>query len=140
MIKKSPKLIQYVNFGTFPGSIMFICGFTYEETHTLLKKKKNFEWLDVFETTKQYFDNNNSGFASKRISEHKTTGQQRYYYFIYLRDRFDFSDRSNIILAHEIIHICTYHLKDMLDIVVENEAFAYTHTHVMTQIYKHLRS
>ena len=131
----SSKHINWLDFGTFYGSCLFVCGFTYEETLKVLKRKKSFEWLDAFETTKDVWDSDNWGFASRR-----QTNAGKIYFFLTLKSRFDFKDESHIKLAHEIVHLASFHLTDFLDPMKENEAFAYTHTRLMTQCYKILRS
>lgn len=139
--KISPYLIQYIDFGSFPGTILFTCGFSYSEIVKHLTKKKNFDWLAPFKNTEYLFGKDIKGFATRQVVGHSKVKEDKIYYFICMRDRFDFSnDFDHIALAHEIIHICTFNLKDMLDIVVENEAFAYTHTHISHQIYRYLRS
>lgn len=131
----SAKHINWLNFGTFRGSCLFVCGFTYDETVKILKMKKSYEWLAAFESTKKVWDNDNWGFASKREMESGVL-----HFFLVLKNRFDFKDDSHIKLAHEILHLASFHLKDFLDPIVENECFAYTHSHLMEQCYKILRS
>lgn len=130
----SSKHINWLNFGSFFGSCMFVCGFTYEETLKHIKKKKTGDWILAFEDTKEIWNCDNWGYASKRTVAGVT------YFILVLKNRFDFKDDSHSRLAHEILHLVSFCLKDFLDPMVENEAFAYTHTHLMTQCYKILRS
>lgn len=132
------KVLSTLNFGSFPGKIMFTCGYTYDEVCTELKKQKCSEWLIAFKECKYLTGSGVAGFSSKRYLEIKGTEYE--YSFIFLRDEFDFSDRHHAVLSHEVIHICTFHLSPMLDIVKENEAFAYTHTHILTQCYNVIRA
>ncbi len=133
--KKSDKHINWLDFGIFFGSTMFIVGFTFEEALSHLKKKKSGDWILALESTTDLWKNENWGFVSKRTL---VTG--KIYYFLVLKKQFDFQDESHAKLAHEILHLCSFHLKDFLDPIEENECFCYTHTHLMTQCYKILRS
>lgn len=138
MRKKATKCVMSIlNFGSFPGKILFTAGYTFDEICKELKKQKCAEWLQCFETTKYLLDGRSRGFGSERTLE--INGKTYYYHFLCLRDIFDFSDQSHATLAHEVIHVCSYHLSDLLDLVKENEAFAYTHTHIMEQCYELLR-
>lgn len=133
----SKQVIHTLNFGSFPGKIMFTTGYSFKEICKELKKQKCNDWLESFKQTEYLFEPNCAGFASTR--ELKIDGKDYTFNFLCLRDGFDFSDNHHAILSHEVIHICTHHLKDMFDIVKENEAFAYTHTHILTQCYEVLR-
>lgn len=133
----SNAVIKTLNFGSFPGKIMFTCGYTFDEICKQLKKEKCDEWLECFETTKDLWDGNCWGFGSLRTK--KIKDKFYYYSFLCLRDNFDFTDESHAKLAHEVIHVCTFQLADLFNLVKENEAFAYTHTHIMQQCYEVLR-
>lgn len=126
-----------LNFGSFPGKILFTCGYTYDEVCKQLKKEKCNDWLQCFETTKYLWTKDCRGFGSFRTLTIKD--KEYYFSFLCLRDIFDYSDSAHATLAHEVIHICSFQLHDLLDIVKENEAFAYTHTHIMNQCYELLR-
>lgn len=138
MKKKMKSVMSTLNFGSFPGKILFTTGYTYDEVCKELKKQKLPEWLMAFETTSNLWEDGCWGFGSFRTV--KIKGKDYYYSFLCLRDSFDFTDTSHARLAHEIIHVCTFQLVDLFNIVKENEAFAYTHTHIMNQCYKLLRA
>jgi hypothetical protein len=91
----------------------------------------------IAKKTEYLFSPDCKGFSSEQTWE--VNGVVYYYSFICLQEEFDFSDRHHTILSHEVIHACTHHLKSMFDIVTENEAFAYTHTHILNQCYEVLR-
>lgn len=137
MIMNQKNILHVINFGSFPGKALFTCGFTFKEICKELKKQKCKDWLDAFISTKDNFEPDIKGFASLKtlIIE----GKEYYYSFLHLRDGFDFSDDHHIVLAHEVIHLCTYNLKYCFDITKENEAFAYTHSHIMKQCYEIIR-
>lgn len=132
------KVLTIVNFGSFPGKILFTAGYTHDEVCKELVKQKCSEWLKAFKECKYLATPECAGFASKRSLDIK--GKEYEYNFVFMRDEFDFKDKSHAYLSHEVIHICTFQLSRMLDIVKENEAFAYTHTHILDQIYKVLRT
>lgn len=131
------QIISTLNFGSFPGKIMFSTGYTHEEVLKELKIQKCTGWLLAWKETKYLFSEHCGGFASKRTVEIK--GEKYDFNFLHITEPFNFSDRHHSILAHEAIHLCTFHLSTMIDIVKENEAFAYTHTHILNQCYKVLR-
>lgn len=133
----SDAVMSTLNFGSFPGKILFTAGYTYDEICKELKKQKCQEWLQCFETTKDLWDGNCWGFGSQRTI--KIKGTDYYYSFLCLKDRFNFSDTSHARLAHEIIHVCSWQLPELFNIIKENEAFAHTHTHIMEQCYAVLR-
>lgn len=132
------KVLETLNFGSFPGKIMFSAGFTFDEVCEELKKQRCTNWLIAFKACKHLTGKDVAGFSAKQFVEIK--GKEYDFCFVFLRDVFDFSDRHHAVLSHEVIHICTHHLSPMLDIVKENEAFAYTHTHILTQCYNAVRS
>jgi len=135
----SNAVMQTLNFGSFPGKILFTCGYTYDEICKELKKQKCDEWLQCFKTTDHLFSTDTKGFFAKRKLDIK--GEEYTYNFLHLIDLFDFNnEQHHVTLAHEIIHGVSFNLKDLLDIVEENEAFAYTHTHIMNQCYAALRN
>lgn len=134
-MKTSAKHINWLNFGIFEGNVLFVCGFTFEEMLRHFKRTKTPDgWVATFESTKNLWDASSWGFVSKREMEGKT------YFFLVLKKRFDFKDDSHAKLAHEIVHLASFHLIDLLDPMKENEAFAYTHTYLMRQCYKILRN
>ncbi len=131
-------VMSMLNFGSFHGKILFTAGYSYDEICKELKKQKCLEWLQAFENTHSLWSDTCSGFSS--LTTVTINGKDYQYCFVCLRDRFDFSDRAHSILSHEVIHICTHNLSQMFDIVKENEAFAYTHTHILDQCYNILRN
>lgn len=130
----SDRIIDHLNFGMFEGSCLFVCGFSYEQTLKHLQKKEDTEWIEMFKNTKDVWDNDNWGFCSKRWSK-----DDKKYYFLVIKKQFNFSDDSQRKLAHEIVHLASFYLKDLLDPMQENEAFAYFHTYLMKQCHDILR-
>lgn len=136
-MKKTTKVISWLNMGSFPGYTMFILGFSFDQVKKHLKKKKATEWLDAFEWAIK--ENTGSGcWANQMTLENKKTKVVKQYFIIYLPS-FDFSDYAYAKLAHECLHICQFYLPDILDRNKEHEAECYLHTHLMMQIMKEIR-
>jgi hypothetical protein len=144
MIKKAKKIkishkVQYfVNTGIFPATVCFNCGFTYDEIIALFKKKKADQWAKGLENDKQLIDNG-TNFALARHMTNTKTGKQVSFYYIILIERFKFTDYDMCVLAHEILHICQFLLKQILDREKEIECEAYLHTYLMENILNILR-
>ena len=137
---KNVKTIQFLNTGIFSATILFSCGYSYDELAKFLKKRKADDWLagisvpDDIELIKKSF-----GLAMKREVYNKKSGVEKTFFYLYLRDSFTFTDYEYCVLAHEIIHILQFMLPCLLDRNTEIEAEAYTHTHIMKQCLEHLR-
>lgn len=136
--KISHKVQYFLDAGIFPATICFNCGFTYDEIIALLKKKKADEWVLPIENDKALVDSGNN-FALARHMTNTKTGKQVSFFYIILIQRFKFTDYEMCVLAHEILHICQFFLKDVLDRNKETEAEAYFHTYLMENILKILR-
>lgn len=130
MTKLSPRITTSLDFGIFPGWCSFSCGFTYGE---LVKTLKSDGWADAIKYDRKLIE------ESEWLACSREHGGRTYYYII-LRDRFDFSDLSYCKLAHEILHIVAFHLPNILDRNREFEAEAYLHTHLMKQCLSALRT
>lgn len=132
--KASFKCLNWLNCGIFPPIIMFSCGYTYDEIIASLNKTPaGKKWIPGFEDQK-YLVNKATWLAIKATVENDKT-----YFYIYIKDHFDFSDDDYCCLAHEVLHICQYLLPDILRRDNEHEAEAYLHTHLMTQCLHYLR-
>jgi hypothetical protein len=138
MAKKSNKIIRYLNTGIFPGTVMFSCGFDYDFIIKFYKKHKATDWLSGLEGDKNLIDGGNY-FSLYRELYNTKTGESKHLYYIILKKQFTFTDYEMCVLAHEIVHICQFFLKDILDRNKEIEAEAYLHTHLMQQCLKELR-
>jgi len=147
MKKKKLKLIEFLNMGSFPGLILLSVGHTYDELIKQLQKNYktgNWEkdpsglelWLFGIQGDERLL-NNGKFFGLRRELTHPKFGT-RYLYYIILQE-FDFSDEHMVILAHECLHICQFHLPDILDRNKEHEAEAYLHTHIMRQCLEKMR-
>jgi len=134
------KIIEFLNFGIFPGTVLFAHGMGYDElAATIRKNYKSKRWKDehnfwefAISGDKKLIDSG-SHFALKRECENPKTGQTKTFYYLIIKRPFDFSDYDYCILAHEILHLCQFHLPDILNRDREIEAEAYLHTHLMQQ-------
>lgn len=137
---ESYRVIHWLDTGIFPATILFSCGFTYDEIIKDLKKKKAKDWLNGLDEDKELINCKASwGMAMRRDCENTKTGEKKILFYIILKDRFDFTDGSYCKLAHEVLHICQFFLPDILNRNKEHEAEAYLHTHIMNSCLKALR-
>lgn len=135
---KSNRIIKWFDAGIWPASIVFCCGFTYDEIIKHFKKVKADGWITAISQDKKFIDSDKY-FALKRTVTENKTGREVTYFYIIFRNEFDFSDYMYCTLAHEVLHICQFMLPDMTNMEREYEAVAYTHTYLMQNILKELR-
>lgn len=130
------KVVQWLNTGIYPGTILFSCGFPYDELFDLLKKKKAADWWRGIQGEKELIESGNY-FALHRLI--RKEGVDVNLFYIIINEQFNFSDYEYCKLAHEVLHICQFHLPAMLDRNREWESEAYLHTHIMQQCLKAIR-
>lgn len=131
------KILTFIDFGIFPGSVMFTVGYGADEVKKHLRRMKAPEWIRSIEGDEHRFG---KGYhALHRELLQIKTGLVRHYYHIIL-EKFEFTDECYIRLAHECLHLCSFHLRDILDRNREFEADAYTHSHLMRQCLDKIRS
>ena len=135
---KQYKVLHWLNTGIFPATVMFSCGFEYDEIMKMLKQKKADDWFLGISDSKELIDNG-SWFGLKRVIQNTKTKETKTLYYIIIKECFDFKDYSYCKLAHEVLHICQFFLPDCLDRNREFECEAYLHTHIMNQCLKILR-
>lgn len=121
-----------VNFGQFQGKICFSCGFTVKELIEHFKKQECKEWAAGLRSV-EHLGPEVLGQASKRTYKNVEL------FYLILRDPFKFTDQEYITLAHEVLHLVQFRLRDILDRDQETECEAYLHTHIMQQILSALR-
>lgn len=127
----------YLNTGIFPCTIMFSCGFDYDEIVGVLKDTSADEWLVGIENERELIDSGNwLGLKREIVKEGE---KPCVYFYIIIKGDFDFSDYSYCKLAHEVLHICQFMLPEFLDRDREFECEAYLHTHIMSQCLKQIR-
>lgn len=138
-MKKSFKVLTWIDTGIFPASIMFCSGFSYKEMTLLLKKKKASDWLLGIRDDEVFLKKEGTwGVGMKRTIENKKLKTSKVLYYIIIKD-FDFSDGDYCKLAHEVLHICQFFLPDVLNRDDEHEAEAYLHTYVMGKCLRAIR-
>lgn len=129
------QIIESINMGIYPGYVLFSHGFNYDELMGELHKFEDPNWfLGVSEESDRELIEKGNYFALKRVVD----GRRLYY--IILTDEFKFSDYEYAKLAHECLHICQFHLPDLLDRDQEFESEAYLHTHLMLQCLAAMRN
>lgn len=136
MVKKEVKFIRYLNTGIFDATVLLSVGFKYDE---LIKHTKKGGWGKAIEHDKEFIDNGNY-FALTRELKNRKTGKNVLYLYIIITEKFKFTDHEMCKLAHEVLHICQFFMKDMLDMEREYECVAYTHTHIMEQCLENMRA
>lgn len=138
MDKKEYKLCQSINLGSFPGICSLSIGYTYDELIDQYKEWGSTGWAEAISMDKELIDDS-TWIAMVRIVE-RPGEKDTHYYFIIIKEWFDFSDNAYTYLAHEVHHVVTFALGDALNLAREYEAAAYTHTHVMRQILEAIRT
>ena len=128
-----------MNFGTLPGYVMVLVNEDWksaiEAATKKLKRANNKGWQLFLDDIK---DDALSaefalGMAFKRKNAHGI------YYGLFMRG-FDFNNpKYHTALAHEIVHLCQYHLPDFMHRDLEHEFEAYTHSHLMDQFYAEIK-
>jgi hypothetical protein len=137
--KKIVKLIKCFRMGSFPPMIMFCIGFSGKEIMQHLKKQKAKDWLAGIKGEEDYIDRCKYVAMHREIISTETERPTKQLYYLIFTEPFMFTDDSYSILAHEVLHITQFALKDILDINNEIEAFAYTHTFVMNKCIELIR-
>lgn len=143
-MKKSPKKkvskskIRYINCEVFPVTVMFSVKNRHAEIIKHLKKHKASEWIAAIDGEEDFW-NSTYMHASKRDIRTKA-GKMKSFFFLQIRDDFDFSDDMMCDLAHECVHLCQFIMPLFLDRNKEIEAEAYFHSFLMGKCLKILRS
>lgn len=126
------KVIEWFDTGIFPATVLFSCGFSYDELIKELNKNKATDWAYGISQDKELIDGG-CWFGLKRTFKNKS------HFYIIITEKFKFEDEHYCKLAHEILHICQFFLPDVLDRDREIEAEAYLHTYLMRKCLKSLR-
>jgi len=134
MVKKNKieKAIQVLNFGIFPGYMVFCYNHTHKEILDYFNKKGAETWYYGIKGDGKLVDDGN-WLAMAREVMHNKTGKVQKLFYIVIPEKFTFSDYDYVRLAHEVTHICQFYLPDVLNRNKEHEAEAYLHSHIMTQ-------
>lgn len=135
---KSKKIIDWVDTGIFPATIMLASGMSYDEIIKNLKQDNRYEWASGLKDDKSLIDSG-SCLALKRTVENSLTKEQKILFYIIIKGNFAFTDYDYCMLAHEVLHICQFLLVDILDRNREYECEAYLHSHIMMQCLDKIR-
>jgi hypothetical protein len=130
-MSKKKRELQYMStlyMGIYPGHVLFTCGYKINEILDDLKERGFTEWHDGIAENNLKDD---QWYALKRVVENNKHKPVTLYYIII--PSFDRTDYDYCKLAHEVLHICQFHLPDILDRNREWESEAYLHTHLMQQ-------
>lgn len=143
---KNLKIIDFVDFGIFVDTIMVVIGFTYEEAVAEMERLiesgdwEDNRWLVAF---KDMFADNGfddfEGLTYGSTLNHREKGFTYRAHILYLPNSFDYTPQAYTTLAHEVVHLCQFKLRKILDISKEIEAFAYTHSYIMKKILELLK-
>ncbi len=139
MGRRVKKVIHFLDTGIFHAAILFSCGYSHQELLYTLNRKKLSNWAEpIIGNTAP--PKGSKYCALKRELENTRTGEVKTFFYIILTEQFTFTDWDYVMLAHEVLHICQFMLKDILDRDREFECEAYLHSHIMQQCLKQLRS
>jgi hypothetical protein len=138
--KKVVRLLRCFKMGSFPPMILFSIGFSGEEIIKILKKQKAKEWVTGIKGEEDYINKVKYCALHREIINTETERPVKNLYYLIFTEPFMFTDQSYSILAHEVLHVVQFALKDILDIKDEYEAFAYTHTFVMDKCMELIRN
>lgn len=137
---KGASVLQFLNFGIFPGGVSLCCGFTYAEILAHFRKHKATDFAAAIENDEAKFAECDCQAMYRSVGRNlRGKNEVRHLFFIYFKNRFTFTDEEMCKLAHEILHICQFYLPDVLDRLREREAEAYLHSHIMRQALEALR-
>ncbi len=141
-MKKSSKVLEFLNMGCYLGEVLFCCGHEYEYLIKKLGKKDLLPYKAALQENDVKKSMHESEYLAIRyIMENKKLKKEKLVLIIYLKNRFDFdNDDDYVCLAHEIVHICQLFLPDIMNRDEEKEAEAYLHSHLMRQCIDHLRA
>lgn len=137
--KKVIRLIRCFRMGSFPPMVMFCIGFSGKEIMKHLKKQKASDWIAGIKGEEDYIDKCKYVAMYREIASTETERPTKKLYYLIFTEPFMFTDNSYSILAHEVLHITQFALRDILNINDETEAFAYTHTFIMDKCMKLIR-
>jgi hypothetical protein len=132
---KVKKGLKFLNFGIFPGNLLFCYNLNHFEIMIELAKLKADKWAYAI-MNEQALINQSNWLALSRELVDKKTGEASKYYYIIISSNFEDIDYDYAKLAHEVLHVCQFFLPEVLDRNKEREAEAYLHTHLMMQCLK----
>lgn len=125
--KKELMYMSTLDMGIYPGRVLFTCGYKISEILDQLKEERCADWYNGIEHSDLKDD---QWYGLKRVIDYGEGPITLYYIII---PSFKGTNDDYCKLAHEVLHICQFHLPDILDRNREWESEAYLHTHLMKQ-------
>lgn len=134
------KVISFIDFGIFPGSVCLSNGYKVLDLIKEIKKRNKKD--KSYKPFLLAIENIDKTDGSRWSAYHQVIRIKKYDYFVYfiiITDPFLFLDGSYTNLAHEVLHIIQWLLPRLLNRQKEAEAEAYLHSHIMDQCLLALR-
>lgn len=120
---KDSKIMKWVEFGMFPGGMMFIQNMSHKEVSSQLRKgaaKELKKCKDVFKS------------ENPTVLRFQKGSRE---FLMVFQKGCDLNDLTDVVtLAHECLHICQMLLPDFLNRDEEQECEAYFHSYLMDTI------
>jgi len=131
--RKAPVgIIHSFNFGIIPREGILIMNYSADEAVAALNKIKAYDWAGAVAFKKKDFDKGQwLGGAVELMDKNRNVKGTAYY--IYIPEKFNFSDFHQIKLAHEAEHVVNFVSKEAFDRVKEYEFSAYLLSHITAQ-------
>lgn len=130
--KKVRPFYEFIDTGIFPAFICIANGYTIEKLAEGLKEYRYDLWHDAL-VSHESDDSDSDAIVIERTYKGKR------YYFMILKHSFDFSDYHYTVLAHEVLHLCQFILRRLLNRDDEIETEAYLHTYIMSKYLENCR-
>jgi hypothetical protein len=142
-MKKKKKIkpegrMRWIDFGIFPGYVLFCYNMEHKQILKELTKKKADTWEYAIRNDGLFFDSPIWAAMFREVMSIKTKKKVKLYYIV-VPTEFNFTDYDYCRLAHEVLHICQFYLSDILNREQEKEAEAYLHTYLMLECLKVIR-
>lgn len=129
---KPKKFIKFLDFGSYPGNLLFIYNTDYKNiarwASALDNSKDN--WLEAVVSCGEELN--------KPLITISIDTDQKYFIMKFGRE-FKFKAQDYIDLAHEVFHVVQFYTTDISQ-NREIEAEAYLHSHIMTQCINAIRT
>lgn len=132
----------FLDTGIYPGTILVAYNMKYDDiiNELNIEGSDSSYWLLGIEEDQELIDNKtSSALALSRTIVNDKLNETKKLYYIILKKPFEYTDEDYCVLAHEVLHICQFHLPDLLNRNNEFESEAYLHTYLMRNILKKIR-
>src|SRR5690606_37378392 len=116
--KKKYSHLSVIDLGIFPGHVLFAHGWKIAELKEELEKEGTQEWADGLDYEPL---DDTTWYGLYRKLEYPELDKTVSLYYLIIPD-FNFTDEDYCRLAHEVLHICQFYLRNVLDRNAEFEA------------------